>query len=110
MESASTSAQKRSKNKYQSLLVHHFTDHRRLIQIYGDSTVVAYGCRRILLYTQEEIHLQRGKRSVLRILGMGLCCTCFSAGAVTVEGHIHGVLFEDEETAKLGVPRKGGQE
>lgn len=93
MEQAS--AQKEQKRKEKHLLFRQVTDHRRLIQLYGDHTLIAYGCRRILLYMQEEICLSRGKKAVLRILGEDLCCTCFSAGAVTVQGRIHGVLFDN---------------
>ncbi len=105
MEQASAQETQQKKNK--RAFFHQITDHRRLIQIYGDHSVIAYGCRRILLYTQEEIRLLRGKRAVLRILGDGLCCTCFSAGAVTVQGRIRGVLFEDGVTAKQELDRNG---
>lgn len=93
MEQAST--QKEQKRKEKRSFFRQVTDHRRLIQLYGDHTLIAYGCRRILLYTQEEIRLSREKKAVLRVFGEGLCCTCFSAGAVTVQGHILGVRFDD---------------
>ena len=100
MEQAS--AQKEQKRKEKRSFFRQVTDHRRLIQLYGDHTLIAYGCRRILLYTQEEIRLSRGKKAVLRVLGEDLCCTCFSAGAVTVQGHIRGVLFDDGMSFKQG--------
>lgn len=90
-------------------LFHRITDERRLVQLYGEHSVMAYGCRRILLYTQEEIQLLRGKDTVLRILGDALCCTCFSAGAVTVQGQIHGVLFEVATTKKKPSDRNGAR-
>lgn len=96
MEQAS---EKRQRNIGKTLF-RRATDERRLLQLYGEHSVIAYGCRRILLYTQEEIQLLRGKDTVLRILGDGLCCTCFSAGAVTVQGRIRGVLFETVAMAK----------
>ena len=95
-----TSAQKEQQKKEKRSIFRQMTDQRRLIQLYGDHTLIAHGCRRILLYTQEEIRLSRGKRTVLRVLGEDLCCTSFSAGAVTVQGHIRGVLFEDGTVSK----------
>ncbi len=103
MEQASASEKRQSKIKKSFL--HRVTDERRLLQLYGEHSVIAYGCRRILLYTQEEIQLLREKDAVLRILGDGLCCTCFSAGAVTVQGCIRGVLFESAMTKKKASDR-----
>ncbi len=63
------------------------------VVIRGQYGVTVYGCRKILLYSPCEIRLQLGKRE-LSVLGRGLFCTCFSAGCVTVEGDVGGVLYQ----------------
>ena len=67
-------------------------ERRDLIVLTGDSRATLYGCRRILLYSPIEIRLCIGRREV-SLEGEGLLCTCFSAGSVTVEGHITAVRY-----------------
>jgi len=67
-------------------------ERRDLIVLRGQSHATLYGCRRILLYSPSEIRLCIGKREV-SLVGERLLCTCFSAGSVTVEGHIVSVQY-----------------
>ncbi len=60
----------------------------------GQTNVTVYGCRRILLYTPRRICLLVGKRP-LSVLGQGLICSAFCAGAVTVRGEIRGVEYAE---------------
>ena len=62
----------------------------------GDREAVVYGCRRILLYTTEEIRFLIRKRCVC-VLGEELVCSSFSGGTVTVEGRILSIRYEDVE-------------
>lgn len=75
-------------------------DRRDMIVLMGDSRATLYGCRRILLYSPTEIRLCVGKREV-SLVGESLLCTCFSAGSVTVEGHIRALHYHKAE-------KKGG--
>lgn len=77
---------------------------RELVVLRGQCGVTVYGCRKILSYSPCEICLRVGKRR-LSVLGEELCCTCFSAGSVTVEGRIRGVFYETD--ALRGDNRKG---
>ena len=72
---------------------------RELVVMRGQNSVTVYGCRRILLYSPCEIRLRVGRRA-LSVMGEGLFCTCFSAGSVTVEGQIQGVLYELDSPKK----------
>lgn len=67
-------------------------ERRDLIVLAGETRATLYGCRRILLYSPTEIRLCIGTREV-SLTGEGLLCTCFSAGSVTVEGHIRSVQY-----------------
>ena len=58
----------------------------------GEGELTAYGCRRIVLYTQPEIRLAM-RRKTLCICGDRLICTSFSAGTVTVEGEIRAIRY-----------------
>ena len=58
----------------------------------GERRAVIYGCRRILRYSKASVCLSLGKRRV-RVFGEELICTAFSAGTVTVEGVVAGVLY-----------------
>ena len=60
----------------------------------GDREAVVYGCRRILLYTAEEIRFLVRRRCVC-VLGRGLVCSSFSGGTVTVEGCISSIRYDN---------------
>ena len=66
------------------------------IDIRGRHSVSVHGCRRILYYGSEAIHLGM-KDCVVRITGARLVCTSYLAGAVGVEGRIDSVCFATEE-------------
>ncbi len=66
---------------------------RDLIVLRGQSGVTVYACRKILLYSPEQIDLSVGKKRVV-IRGRGLICSSFAGGAVSVQGMIFGVSFE----------------
>ena len=65
---------------------------RERATVEGKRRVTVYGCRKILVYSPGEIRLQLAKE-VLCVQGEGLYCSSFSAGIVTVEGIIGGVLY-----------------
>ncbi len=65
-----------------------------LIVLRGQHELTVYGCRKILLYTPPEIRLSMRKRQ-LCIFGKALSCTSFSGGAVTVEGMIEAIRYEN---------------
>lgn len=48
------------------------------------------GCRRIIKYSPREM-IMAGKGFEVRIRGVGLVCTSYNYGAITVEGEILGV-------------------
>lgn len=62
------------------------------IVLEGQRRAVLYGCRKILSYSEEQIVLSLGRKSV-SLCGKRLYCVSFSAGTVTVEGEIDGVLY-----------------
>lgn len=71
----------------------------------GKRRVTVYGCRRILIYSPTEIRLQLAKEE-LSVIGERLFCSSFSAGVVTVEGVIGGVLYREERQRLLD---RGGE-
>ena len=60
--------------------------------IEGQRRVTIYGCRRIVVYSPLEIRLMLAKEEI-SVIGETLYCSSFSAGTVTVEGNIGGVLY-----------------
>jgi len=58
----------------------------------GRRGVTVYGCRRILSYSPCEIKLSLGRVSVV-VTGKELYCSSFSAGTVSVEGKVYGVIY-----------------
>lgn len=60
----------------------------------GQNELTVRGCRRILQYEAERICFSLGKVA-LAVTGEQLICTAFSAGNVTVRGHIAAVTFEE---------------
>lgn len=72
---------------------------REMVVMRGQSGVTVYGCRKILLYSPCEIRLRVGKKE-LSVLGKNLFCTCFSAGSVTVEGQVSGVLYRTVDASE----------
>ena len=68
------------------------TGGRERVTMEGQRRVTVYGCRRIVVYSPLEIRLMLAKEE-LSIIGEALYCSSFSAGTVTVEGKIGGVLY-----------------
>jgi len=58
----------------------------------GTRGVSVFGCQRILHYAPERICLCIGKHR-LSVRGKELICTSFSAGCVSVEGEVRGILY-----------------
>ena len=67
-----------------------------VVVIRGEASATVHGCQRILTYSPESIRLQVRKR-IVGVLGVGLCCTSFSGGTVTIEGEIRSVCYESAE-------------
>ena len=66
-----------------------------LVEIRGRGALSVSGCRGILEYTPERIRLAL-KRGSLSVEGKRLSCASYLAGAVTVDGWIERVRFEEE--------------
>ena len=62
------------------------------VVLQGQRKVTVYDCRRILEYSPKEIRLAVPRRT-LSVVGERLFCPSFSAGTVTVEGYISGVVY-----------------
>ena len=77
---------------------------RERVTMDGQCRVTVYGCLRILVYSPTEIRLMLAKEE-LSVLGRELYCSSFSAGAVTVEGLIGGVLYRRMRRELLGEGR-----
>ncbi len=71
----------------------------------GKRRVTVYGCRKILVYSPTEIRLLLAKEE-LSVIGERLYCSSFSAGVVTVEGVIGGVLYREQRQRLLD---RGGE-
>lgn len=67
-----------------------------MLEVRGRETLTVRGCRKILLYTAQEIRL-RLCEYVLVIKGEGLYCASYYAGAVRVDGEISSLEFEVKE-------------
>jgi sporulation protein YqfC len=65
------------------------------IEIRGRECVTVRGAGRILLYTPEEIRLER-KGEVISVTGEKLICTSYHLGAVEIEGRVSSVSFVSE--------------
>ena len=66
------------------------------VELQGRNSLLVHGCRKILHYTPEALHLLM-KGCVLCIEGERLICHTYLAGAVGVDGLINRLCFMDEE-------------
>ena len=66
------------------------------LDLRGRHTLTVHGCCRILDFTPTEIRLAL-QESVLSVVGVRLVCTSYLAGAVSIDGRIDGIRFEDGE-------------
>ena len=66
-----------------------------LVEIRGRGLLTVSGCRGISEYTPERIALSL-KRGRLLVEGRGLGCASYLAGAVSIDGRIDSVHFEEE--------------
>ena len=66
------------------------------LEIRGRNTVIINGCRRILDYSPEFVRVSIKNESV-GIRGERLVCSSYHDGAICIEGHIDGIVFESEE-------------
>ena len=66
--------------------------HGFALTLSGQRELTLLGCRHILTYSEEEILLSMGRRT-LRVGGRGLLCASFAAGALTVTGEIDTLSF-----------------
>jgi sporulation protein YqfC len=62
----------------------------------GRHTLTVHGCCKILDFTPTEIRLAL-RDCVLAVRGERLICTSYLAGAVSIEGRIDGIYFEEGE-------------
>ena len=60
----------------------------------GRRELTVWGCEGILAYSEQEICLLVGGRSLV-VLGEALLCTAFSKTALTVTGKISGLFFKE---------------
>ena len=67
-----------------------------MLEMRGRGDLTVRGCRKILLYTAQEIRLLLCEY-VLVIKGEGLYCASYYAGAVRVDGEIASLEFEGKE-------------
>jgi len=81
-------------------------DGRERATMDGKRRVTVYGCRRILVYSPLEIRLLLAKEE-LSVVGEALYCSSFSAGIVTVEGVIGGVLYRPFRQRLFGEEKTG---
>lgn len=70
-----------------------------MLELRGRENLLVRGCRKILLYTDEEIRLLLCEY-VLVIKGRRLYCASYYAGAVCIDGIISSLEIEDKERAK----------
>lgn len=66
------------------------------LELRGQNNLNLQGCRRISVYTAEEIVL-RLRRGCVRVRGRRLVCTSYHAGKVVIDGWITGIDFADTE-------------
>ncbi len=66
------------------------------VELLGRNTLLVHGCRKILHYTPESMHLLV-KGCVLCVEGERLICHTYLAGAVGVEGQINRIFFAEDE-------------
>ena len=66
------------------------------LEMRGQSELSLQGCRRILVYTPEEIVLRLRNGSV-RLAGKCLTCLSYHAGRITVHGWITEIAFRGTE-------------
>lgn len=69
------------------------------IELCGRRELSVQGCRRILCCESETVRLALSV-GVLEIRGLGLVCTTYYAGAVSVKGCIDGVAFVGGEESR----------
>ena len=67
-----------------------------LVEIRGTSNVCIHGCKRILLYTTEEVRV-RLNGCVLCVLGNNLYCTAYHSGNIEVDGSISSVSYMEDK-------------
>ena len=67
-----------------------------MIEMRGRHEITVRGCGKILEYTPERIRLSL-PHCILNVLGCRLCCIAYHADAVSVEGVIRQIMFEEEE-------------
>ena len=67
-----------------------------MIEMRGRHEITVRGCGKILAYMPEQIHLSL-PHCVLSVRGCRLCCIAYHADAVSVEGVIRQIAFEEEE-------------
>ncbi len=66
------------------------------VEIRGNSNICIHGCKKILLYTTEEV---RAKLTgcILCVTGNNLYCTAYHARTVEIDGLIHSVSYLEDK-------------
>ncbi len=68
------------------------------MELRGQSELYLQGCRRIDVYSSENIVL-RLRRGCVRVKGCRLICTSYHAGRIVINGWIMGIDFSETEGA-----------
>ena len=62
------------------------------MELRGQGELMLQGCKKIAVYTEEEIILML-RRGRVRIRGSGLCCIAYHACKIEIRGWISGIDF-----------------
>ena len=66
------------------------------VEIRGNSNVCVHGCKKILLYTTEEVRV-RLTGCVLSVSGNDLYCTAYHSGNIEIDGIINSVSYMEDK-------------
>ena len=67
------------------------------IEITGRSEAVIWGCRSILVYSENLIRLETKGPDII-IEGERLCCPAYGGGSVVVSGHFNSISYEEKNS------------
>ena len=66
------------------------------VEMRGNSNVCVHGCKKILLYTTEEVRV-RMSGCVLCVSGNNLYCTTYHSGNIEIDGVINSVSYLEDK-------------
>ncbi len=67
------------------------------MEITGNSEAVIWGCRSILVYTEELIRLETREKDIV-IEGEGLGCPAYGGGSIVISGRFRRISYEEKTT------------